>query len=125
MLAQTVRSNLRDIDNLKMRSKATAFGKLFQIASVVEDEEFDTEQVIFEDEVFDIVEDESSEDGSFEYHVSEDYVEFDVEDEINEEDYVIVDNPDQVVVQFPIISDIQLEQKLPFFKSISLKLANL
>ena len=30
----------------------------------------------------------------------------------------IVENPNEVVVNFPIVSDIQLEEKLPFFKSI-------
>ena len=37
----------------------------------------------------------------------------------------IVENPSEVVVQFPIVSDIKLDEKLPFFKSISLKLASL
>ena len=40
-------------------------------------------------------------------------------------DDVIVENPDELVVQFPIVSDIQLEEKLPFFKSIMVKLANI
>ncbi len=34
----------------------------------------------------------------------------------------IVENPNEVVVNFPIVSDIQLEEKLPFFKSILGKL---
>ena len=35
----------------------------------------------------------------------------------------IVENPKEVVVQFPIISDIKLDEHLPFFRSISAKLA--
>ncbi|MCM1339363.1 MAG: hypothetical protein NC191_06805 [Muribaculaceae bacterium] len=37
----------------------------------------------------------------------------------------IVENPNEVVVQFPIVSDIQLEEKLPFFKSVMAKLASI
>lgn len=36
----------------------------------------------------------------------------------------IVENPNEVIVNFPIISDIKLEEKLPFFKSILYKCAN-
>jgi len=36
----------------------------------------------------------------------------------------IVENPKEVVVNFPIISDVKLEEKLPFFKSVMYKLAN-
>lgn len=41
------------------------------------------------------------------------------------DDDVIVENPNEVVVQFPIVSDIQLEEKLPFFKSVMMKLAKI
>ena len=34
----------------------------------------------------------------------------------------IVENPNEVVVNFPLVSDIQLKEKLPFFKSILGKL---
>jgi hypothetical protein len=44
-------------------------------------------------------------------------------EELQESD--IVENPDEVIVHFPIVSDIILEEKLPFFKSITMKLANL
>lgn len=36
----------------------------------------------------------------------------------------IVENPNEVIVNFPVISDIKLEEKLPFFKSILYKCAN-
>lgn len=36
----------------------------------------------------------------------------------------IVENPKEVVVNFPIISDVKLDAKLPFFKSVMYKLAN-
>ena len=43
--------------------------------------------------------------------------------ELQESD--IVENPDEVIVQFPIVSGIQLDEKLPFFKSIMVKFASL
>ena len=41
MLAQTVRSNLKDINNLRMRTKTTKFSSLFQTAPTVGVEEDD------------------------------------------------------------------------------------
>lgn len=44
------------------------------------------------------------------------------EEEIS--DY-IVENPKEVVVEFPIISDVKLDKKLPFFRSICFKLGGI
>ena len=43
----------------------------------------------------------------------------------NDDPYEFVENPKEVVVSFPIVSDIVCEEKLPFFKSLSFKLASL
>ena len=51
--------------------------------------------------------------------------EFELIDKIELDESDIIENPNEVVVQFPIISDIQLEEKLPFFKSIMAKCASL
>lgn len=37
----------------------------------------------------------------------------------------IVENPREVVVEFPIISDVKMEEKLPFFKSVVFKLGGI
>ena len=37
----------------------------------------------------------------------------------------IVENPNEVVVQFPIISEVKLEEKLPFFRSVVYKLGGI
>lgn len=37
----------------------------------------------------------------------------------------IVENPNEVVVQFPIVSDVKLKEKLPFFRSIVFKLGGI
>ena len=71
---------------------------------------------------------EISDDEKWEEIVVEDEESCEEDFDIVEEDdelYEIVEDPDGVIVQFPVISDIKLEEKLPFFKSISMKLASL
>lgn len=96
-----------------MRTKATKFSSLFSTAPNTENTP-DVRQVLKRDR----------------------YVEIDV---IDEDDYLfdaicqttpeeiadyIVENPAEVVVDFPIASKVQMETKLPFFKSITYKLAH-
>ena len=123
MLAQTVRSNLKDINNLKMRTKTTKFSSLFQSAPTVSVEEVEeVRQVLMKDGLFDVSQQE------WEEIVVEDEEEatddFDIVEE-GDELYEIIEDTTQVVVSFPIISDIELEEKLPFFRAVSLKLASL
>lgn len=123
MLAQTVKSNLKDIDNLRMRTKTTKFSSLFQSAPTVSVEEVEeVRQVLMKDGLFDVSQQE------WEEIVVEDEEEatddFDIVEE-GDELYEIVEDTTQVVVSFPIISDIELEEKLPFFRALSLKLASL
>lgn len=132
MLAQTVRSNLKDIQNLKMRSKTTKFSSLFSSAPTAGVEVSPVVQLLNKDGLVEINEDDSIFDEISEMEiVSPEIVPLEDEIEIVEDcsdDEVaeyIVENPNEVVVKFPIISDIQLDENLPFFKSLSLKLANL
>ncbi len=53
------------------------------------------------------------------------FKDIDVTEDIELQESDIVENPDEVIVQFPIVSDIQLGEKLPFFKSIMVKFASL
>ena len=55
------------------------------------------------------------------FYFCEDYEPNVTDEEVAE---YIVENPNEVIVNFPIISDIKLEEKLPFFKSILYKCAN-
>lgn len=123
MLAQTVRSNLKDINNLRMRTKTTKFSSLFQTAPTVGVEEDEVRQVLMKDGLIEISEDEQWEEIVVEDEESTEE-DFDIVEE-DDELYEIVEDPDGVIVQFPVISDIKLEEKLPFFKSISMKLASL
>ena len=114
MLAQTVRSNLKDINSLKMRTKATKFSKLFSTAPTVKNDEPEIRQVLAKDGLIEIKEDDILYDEITKAEIEKD-------DEISE---YIVENPDEVIVEFPILSSVEPEEKLPFFKSISYKLAN-
>ena len=58
MLAQTVRSNLKDINNLRMRTKTTKFSSLFQTAPTVGVEEDEVRQVLMKDGLIEISDDE-------------------------------------------------------------------
>lgn len=117
MLAQTVRNNMTDIKSLKMRGKTTKFSNLFQSAPTVNAQRNEIRQVLMKGEHVELSEDDSLFD---EIAIPEQTQEDDME--ISE---YIVENPDEVVVNFPIVSDIKLDEKLPFFRSISLKLASL
>ncbi len=134
MLAQTVRNNLRDISSLKMRSKTTKFSSLFQSAPTVEFEVPDTIQVLSKDGLVEICEDDSIFDEVSDIEmisvVEDDCIEDEfeiVEDEVTEEEIMeyIVENPSEVVVQFPLVAEVEVAKTVPFFKALSLKLANL
>ena len=142
MLAQTVRNNLKSIDKLNMRSKTTKFSDLFSTAPTVAMTKSEIRQVLMsdglkevakDDELFDEIslpeEELESEGISGNIEDIENDCDFDIVEEPDIDDSevaeYIVENPNEVVVQFPIISDIKLDEHLPFFRSISAKLAAL
>ena len=142
MLAQTVRNNLKSIDKLNMRSKTTKFSDLFSTAPTVAMTKSEIRQVLMsdglkevakDDELFDEIslpeEELESEGISSNIEEIENDCDFDIVEEPDIDDSevaeYIVENPKEVVVQFPIISDIKLDEHLPFFRSISAKLAAL
>ena len=103
MLSKTVRKNLTDINNLKMRTRATKYSSMFSSEpTAYYSPETDNE---YDDSCFDEISNTP----------------IVTLDEIT--DY-IVENPQEVIVEFPIKSTVELTEKLPFFKSISYKLAN-
>lgn len=139
MLAQTVRNNLKTIDKLNMRSKTTKFSDLFSSAPTVAMTKSEIRQVIMgkevakEDELFDEIalpsDEIVSDEIPFDSESETENCDFDIVEEPDIDDSevaeYIVENPKEVVVQFPIVSDIKLEEPLPFFRSISAKLAAL
>lgn len=142
MLAQTVRNNLKSIDKLNMRSKTTKFSDLFSTAPTVAMTKSEIRQVLMsdglkevakDDELFDEIslpeEELESEGISSNIEDIENDCDFNIVEEPDIDDSevaeYIVENPKEVVVQFPIISDVKLDEHLPFFRSISAKLAAL
>lgn len=142
MLAQTVRNNLKSIDKLNMRSKTTKFSDLFSTAPTVAMTKSEIRQVLMSDGLKEVAKDDElldeislpeeeleSEGISSNIEDIENDCDFDIVEEPDIDDSevaeYIVENPKEVVVQFPIISDIKLDEHLPFFRSISAKLAAL
>ena len=134
MLAQTVKDNLKDINNLKMRTKAARFSTLFQTVPTVGGKNMGLRQVLMREGLIEICEDELVDEVVVDNTVEEvvedvveetsDVMDFDIVEE-GDELYEIVENPDELVVSLPVISVSDFENRLPFFKSVSLKLASL
>ena len=125
-----------------MISKTTKFSDLFSTAPTVAMTKSEIRQVLMsdglkevakDDELFDEIslpeEELESEGISSNIEDIENDCDFDIVEEPDIDDSevaeYIVENPKEVVVQFPIISDIKLGEHLPFFRSISAKLAAL
>ena len=111
MLAQTVRKNITTKKNMDIRTKATKFSDLFQVRPKNEYE-------LLDNKISAYVKQEEAE--------SPVVVEQDIDIEAipTVDEYEIVENPDEAVVTFPIVG-VQLTEKLPFFKSITCKLASI
>lgn len=114
MLAQTVRNNLQSTQKLEMRTKTRKFSSLFQSDPTITIEEVPIEEILAQTNLAEYIKKEDEMEIVDAVETSD--------DEISE---YIVENPNEVVVQFPLVPNIELNEKLPFFKSLSLKLANL
>ena len=113
MLAQTVRNNLKKSTNL--RTKATKFSSLFQTVPVQSREEYSLEEVLAKENLTSYIKKEETPKNQIEEEKT-------TETPVDEDFEYIVENPKEVIVPFPIVSDINLDEKLPFFKSITFKL---
>lgn len=113
MLAQTVRNNLKKSTNL--RTKATKFSSLFQTVPVQSKEEDSLEEVLAKANLTSYIKKEETPKNQIEEEKT-------TETPVDEDFEYIVENPKEVIVPFPIVSDINLDEKLPFFKSIAFKL---
>lgn len=113
MLAQTVRNNLKKSTNL--RTKATKFSSLFQTVPVQSREEDSLEEVLAKANLTSYIKKEETPKNQIEEEKA-------TETPVDEDFEYIVENPKEVIVPFPIVSDINLDEKLPFFKSITFKL---
>ena len=111
MLARTLKNNLKDLSNYKMRTKATKFSELFSSAPTTENTA-EVRQILKNDDVAGC-EFDYDDDGIF------DELDYVTDEEISE---YIVENPDEVQVEFPIQPRVKLETDMPFFRAVSYKL---
>lgn len=116
MLAQTVRKNITTKKNMDIRTKATRFSDLFQARPKTEDVSFDE---LLDNKISAYVKQDEEVDAPV--VVEQD---IDIEAVPTVDEYEIVENPNEAVVTFPIVG-VELTEKLPFFKSITCKLASI
>lgn len=114
MLAQTVRKNITTKKNMDIRTKATRFSDLFQARPKSEEVPFDE---LLDSKISEYVQQEE-----VEAPIVKQDIDIDAVPTVDE--YEIVENPDEAVVTFPIVG-VELTEKLPFFKSITCKLASI
>ena len=115
MLAQTVRKNITTKKNMDIRTKATRFSDLFQARPKSEEISFDE---LLDNKISAYVKQEETEAPVV---VEQD---IDIESVPTIDEYEIVENPDETIVTFPI-AGVELTEKLPFFNSITCKLASI
>lgn len=115
MLAQTVRKNITTKKNMDIRTKAARFSDLFQARPKSEEVSFDE---LLDSKISEYV---KQEEVDAPIVVEQD---IDIEAVPTVDEYEIVENPDEAVVTFPIVG-VELTEKLPFFKSITCKLASI
>ena len=118
MLAQTIRNNLTDNKQVNVRTKAAKFGNMFQTAPNTENKDPKMVQVLMKAGLVNL--DKNNE--LLKNASVPKTVDFGAIPQIEENDY-IVENPNEVIVNFPIQPVIEMKEKLPFFKSLSAKLA--
>ena len=117
MLAKTVRNNLTNIKEIQVRSKAAKFSNMFQTEPNAGKKDPGMVQVLMKAGLVSL-----SENNRLLKKASvPETVNFETvyDSEISE---YIVENPDELIVKFPVKPVIELEEKLPFFKSITAKL---
>ncbi len=120
MLAQTIRNNLTNNKQVNVRTKTVKFSNMFQTEPNIKEKEPQMVQVLMKAGLVNLDKhNELLKDASV-----PETVDFGAMKQIEEDDY-IVENPNEVVVSFPIKPVIEMQEKLPFFKSLSAKLATI
>lgn len=117
MLAQTVRNNLTNIKQINIRSKAAKFSNMFQTEPNAGKKDPEMVQVLMKAGLVSLNEN----DKRLEKVSVPKTVDFDAAQASEISEY-IVENPEELIVKFPVKPVLELEEKLPFFKSIMTKL---
>jgi hypothetical protein len=122
MLAQTIRNNLKGTENYKMRSKTTKFSHLFSTNPTVDEKESNFKQILMKDGLIKV---DKNDELYRELRQREKELAMNSTEIIEEVEDYIVENPNEIIVNFSDFITENVEDKLPFFKSISLKLAQM
>lgn len=122
MLAQTVRNNLKEIQNYTMRNKTTKYSNLFSTNPTIGTKDSKFKQLLMKDGLIKVDENDEL---YKELRQREEELSTNSANAIDENEDLIVENPEEVVVNFSDFVTTNLEEKLPFFKSISLKLSQM
>lgn len=115
MLAETGNDNLQKRQEQKIRTKATTFSRFLRPDSTVSIETSPLEKILDQCNLKNYKREVDIETKKSDFSQT-------TKPEPIPEDNTIIENPDEVIVKFPIEPIINLEEKLPFFKSLSLKL---
>jgi hypothetical protein len=122
MLSQTVRNNLKEIQNYTMRNKTTKYSNLFSTNPTIGAKDSKFKQLLMKDGLIKVDENDEL---YKELRQREEELSTNLANTIDENEDLIVENPEEVVVNFSDFVTTNLEEKLPFFKSISLKLSQM
>ena len=122
MLAQTVRNNLTNTKEIKLRSKAAKFSSMFQTSSNTNIKNPGLVQILTKAGLKSV----SEQDPLLGKIPMRGNIEIaDAKSQYNEISDYIVENPNEAVVKLPLKPSVVSGEKLPFFKSISTKLSSM
>lgn len=125
MLSQAIRNNLSETEKVK-ENHNTIFNSLFKSVPKDSLDEFEFVKVLKKEGVVELPKVQTAQDKVYNNaRKLEQEKNIQVSSDVTDNPYDFVENPDEVIVEFPIVSVVETDEKLPFFKSITYKLANL
>ncbi|MBD5403108.1 hypothetical protein HDR58_10010 [bacterium] len=113
MLTQSLNDNLKNIEKKSLRTKASKFGGLFTVQSKGAENDAALDELYGSQKLAKFVR-KQEKDTVSKSEVSEDVMDM--------KDY-IVEDPHEINLSVPLVSPVQIDEKLPFFKSITYKLS--
>lgn len=119
MLSETIKNNSKKSKQPNLRTKATKFGNMFQTRPKNQENEESIDILFQKSKLHEFI--KLGEKPQF-LNV-EDILETNNQQEETQEYEYIVEDPQEIVISLPLAENIELPEKLPFFKSITAKLA--
>ncbi len=119
MLSETIKNNSKKSKQPNLRTKATKFGNMFQTRPKNQENKESIDILFQKSKLHEFI--KLGEKPQF-LNV-EDILETNNQQEETQEYEYIVEDPQEIVISLPLAENIELPEKLPFFKSINAKLA--